>query len=481
MARSSRDVAVEIVKVLQQAGQVAYLAGGCVRDELLGLHPKDYDVATDAHPERVRQLFKRSWYVGESFGVVRVHVEGSDQAVEVATFRSEWEYQDGRRPSQIQYTDAQHDAHRRDFTINALFEDPFRTDEKARVIDFVDGQADLRQNLVRAVGDPESRLAEDYLRLLRAVRFASRLDFEIESATGEAIKRHARDLGKISRERIGQEIMWMLTPGAAPGDDNTTSGVDRRSAQAIQMIQAFGLDGATLNEPHADPPLETVQRLVELGQTSQPSRSDSDVVSGSSPTDKTLSIGYGTILAAWLLDRHGFSGPGAMEELSSVQGASSPPDAGSIQPIEQFVVDRAGLIIQRWRSALCLSNEHRDRLQSVLHLLPEALSWCHLTVARRKRLLAQPLWLQVYMIVVAVLNRRPASSAEWVTVVQQDRANLIVDGLAPVPFINGEDLIVLGRKPGPDFRRLLDAVYDAQLEGLVTSHDEAIRWLQQQQ
>lgn len=456
-----RDVAVEVVKVLQKAGHVAYLAGGCVRDELLGFHPKDYDVATDAPPQRVCELFKRCWYVGESFGVMRVHLADSDRAVEVATFRSEWGYQDGRRPSQIHYTDAKNDAQRRDFTINALFEDPLETDEKARVIDFVSGQDDLRNRLVRAVGDPELRLGEDYLRLLRAVRFASRLSFDIEPGTEAAIKRHAKDLDRISPERIGQELMWMLTPGVAPGDANTASGVDRRSAQAIRLIQAYGLDRVTLNEEHADPPLETVVRLTQLGQAAD-----------SSP----LSIGYPTILAAWLLDRHGLGGQNLSQSELSRRNHPDRPETDHIQSIERFVRQDAGAIIRRWRGALCLSNEHRDVLRQVLTLLPVALSWRQLSVARRKRLLAESLWSQVYALVLAVSSPR----SDCLVAIEQDRVDLIGDGLAPTPWVNGDDLIDLGRKPGPAFRRLLDAVYDAQLEGIVTSRDEALQWLRQQ-
>src|SRR5688572_24859254 len=201
-----REDALAVVQRLRGAGHVAYFAGGCVRDLLLGLEPKDYDVATDAPPDRVRELFKRTQAVGQAFGVILVRVGRSQ--VEVATFRAEGEYLDGRRPSEVRFTTAEEDARRRDFTINGLFLDPL-TDQ---VIDYVGGQADLKAKVIRAIGNPDERLEEDHLRLLRAVRFAARFGFEIEPATDAAIRRHAGHLVRISPERVAEELRAMLTP-----------------------------------------------------------------------------------------------------------------------------------------------------------------------------------------------------------------------------------------------------------------------------
>ncbi len=200
-----REAAVEVVRRLSEAGYTAYFAGGCVRDRLMGLEPTDYDVASDARPEQVGALFGGAHRVGESFGVMLVSAMGHQ--IEVATFRSDGFYSDGRRPDTVTFSDAGHDARRRDFTINGLFEDPL----SGRVIDFVGGQADLEARLIKAIGDPEARLAEDRLRMLRAVRFAARFSFAIDAATAEAIRGGAEDLGRISRERIGQEVRRMLT------------------------------------------------------------------------------------------------------------------------------------------------------------------------------------------------------------------------------------------------------------------------------
>src|SRR4051812_24847477 len=203
--RSDRDDALAVVRRLREAGHVAYFAGGCVRDELLGLHPKDYDAATDAPPPRVRELFQNTQAVGAAFGVILVHHRRS--VIEVATFRADLEYRDGRRPEGVRFTTAEEDARRRDFTINGLFLDPV----EARVIDFVGGREDLKGRLLRAIGNPDDRFAEDHLRLLRAIRFAARFDLRVEHATDEAIARHAPHLVRISPERVADELRLMLT------------------------------------------------------------------------------------------------------------------------------------------------------------------------------------------------------------------------------------------------------------------------------
>src|SRR5690242_1082929 len=194
------DLARQIVTKLKSSGHHAYFVGGCVRDLLLGEQPKDYDVATDARPDQITALFPKAELVGAHFGVVLVHNSGAH--VEVATFRSDHTYADGRHPVAVEFqTDPRQDALRRDFTINALFFDPDRNE----VLDFVGGQEDLRNHLVRAIGDPETRFREDHLRLLRAVRFAARLNYQIEEATLAAIRRLHSLILKVSAERIRDE------------------------------------------------------------------------------------------------------------------------------------------------------------------------------------------------------------------------------------------------------------------------------------
>ncbi len=255
----ARSAASEIAATLTGRGFVAYFAGGCVRDRLLGIEPIDYDVATDARPEQVREIFPRARSVGEAFGVMLVRRGG--HTVEVATFRTDGPYGDGRHPDRVTYSDAEHDARRRDFTINGLFEDP----ATGAIIDHVEGRADIEQQLVRAIGDPEARLREDRLRMLRAVRFAARFRFAIETETAETIRRNAASLRGVSRERIGQELRLMLADANRP--------------VAAWELQYLHLDGAVLDEPGC---LAAPRRLGRL----------------------PANAGVPTALAAWLLDRH---------------------------------------------------------------------------------------------------------------------------------------------------------------------------------
>jgi tRNA nucleotidyltransferase/poly(A) polymerase len=214
----ARQFAVEVVRRLREAGHQALWAGGCVRDQLMAQMPKDYDVATDAVPDRVREVFgrRRTLAIGASFGVITVlGPEGAGQ-IDVATFRRDAAYSDGRHPDAVSFSDAEHDAQRRDFTINGLFFDPIED----RVIDYVGGQDDLKRGVVRAIGDPLARIAEDKLRMLRAVRFAARFDFAIDAATLAAIKQQARELVIVSAERVAAELRLILT------HPNRTRGVE---------------------------------------------------------------------------------------------------------------------------------------------------------------------------------------------------------------------------------------------------------------
>lgn len=205
----SRNFAIDIVKQLQDAKFTALWAGGCVRDQLLGKQPKDYDVATNATPDEVRNLFgkKRTLPIGASFGVITVLGPKSTEPIEVATFRRDSGYSDGRRPDSVEFTDAREDAIRRDFTINGMFFDPVAN----QVIDYVGGQNDLEQKIIRAIGNPHERIEEDKLRMLRAIRFASTLGFELEANTLAAVQKHAEEIKVVSGERIGAELRRMLT------------------------------------------------------------------------------------------------------------------------------------------------------------------------------------------------------------------------------------------------------------------------------
>jgi len=412
-ADSARDAATRVLATLRQHGHTAYLAGGCVRDALLGNTPKDYDVATDATPDIVQKLFPKSAAVGAAFGVVivytnapRHHPAGVRRWVtEVATFRAETTYSDGRRPDAVRFTTAEEDAKRRDFTINGLFADPAPTgappDQPDRIIDFVRGRDDLEAGIIRAIGDPAERFGEDYLRMLRAIRFAARLGFAIEPKTSAAIRNSARYLGQISRERIGQELLAMLE--------------GTRPAMALHLLQSHRLDGPTLNEDPADVPLPITDRLSKDAQ--KPAR-----------------------LAAWMIDR-----------------------LGSATPVKRT--------IQQWRKALSLSNDHRDELGRLFELREQIHDWQSLGVAARKRLASHPRWPQARLLRDAEHRDADRLRAD----VEHLRADGV--GLAPDPLVHGGDLIDAGLEPGPRFKTLLDDAYDRQLEGKLTTRHEALDWL----
>ncbi len=394
-----RERAVRIVRTLRDHGHTAYLAGGCVRDELLGLSPQDYDVATDAEPGVIASLFPRTSEVGAAFGVVLVH-HGPGRVTEVATFRKEFGYSDKRRPDRIEFSDARHDARRRDFTINALFLDPFEPDESKRVIDYVGGVEDLKRGVVRAVGDPDERLAEDHLRALRAVRFACRLGFRLDEATAEAITEHAAELAGVSRERVGEEIRRMLTGPAR--------------AEAVRLLTRLGLDAPVLDEPHRD---------TEPG------------LLGELPGDASVPLA----LAAWAIDRHGPEG--------------------------------AAGCVAAWRASLCLSNDERDTMRRILeHLGSLRGGWSGLSVAGQKRAAASR-GFDGARVLLRLLD--PAAEAR----VARRLGELagIGEGLWPEPYLDGSILIDMGLTPGPDFARILNAVYDAQLEGRVSDRAGAER------
>ncbi len=209
---TNKQVSIKVIKKLHRNGFQALLAGGCVRDMLLGRRAKDYDVATDARPGDITRLFRRTLTVGAKFGVVIVLIE--NRQVEVATFRTEADYTDGRHPGSVEFTSAAEDAGRRDFTINGMFYDPVG----AKVIDYVKGQVDLKARIIRTIGKPSERFGEDYLRMLRAIRFSTQLDFQIESSTWSAIKNNAEKITKISGERIAMELEAILiNPNRAAG------------------------------------------------------------------------------------------------------------------------------------------------------------------------------------------------------------------------------------------------------------------------
>lgn len=454
-----------------------------MRDRLLGFSPKDYDVATSAKPEEVREAFQRTRFVGEAFGVVLVRLFGHD--TEVATFRKEWGYEDGRRPSHVAFTDAEHDAQRRDFTINGLFENPLSTRENDQVIDYVGGVADLQAGVLRAIGNPGERFGEDYLRMLRAVRFAARFGFAIESDTAGAIREHAHELSRISRERIGMEVRAALT--------------GPRPALAIQLLSDLRLDRPTLGESTKDDvatPLRLttdVAPVIEVAPAIQQAMDyptwlalwalhrhalPDNAHSARLPNSAAATTEVAASLAAFVGERKavdddaGATGQGATHEGVTESDAEAVGRSRRKAPRD----DQATEVVARWRDALCLTNEETADLSLTLRIAARLLSWVNLGVAARKRLLAEARCDGARALLAALRWDRGIEGVA--AMIDRDAPALLEQGVAPEPLIAGDDLIAMGMQPGRHFGPLLDAVYDAQLEGAISDRDAAIAWVE---
>ena len=407
-----RDDAVAVLKRLREAGHVAYFAGGCVRDSLLGLEAKDWDIATDAAPGRVRELFASTQAVGAAFGVILVR--NGKSVVEVATFRADGAYEDGRRPSSVRFTSAEEDARRRDFTINGLFLDPLED----RIIDYVGGREDLAARLIRAIGAPAERFAEDHLRLLRAVRFAARFGFEIEPATTAAIASLANRVKGISPERIGDELRLMLTPPT------------RNLAWTLLWNLGLGR--------------EIFRFLPNVPQTLDFNRSIFLNLNAQRP------ISFGLALAAATL----------CARLQAGDGSS---------PLTRPEISRS---VRAMRQALRISNDESDEMAETLAGLEPLLQPEPPTLAKKKRFLARSTSPQsrLLMDAIAKISLHPHRIAD----LQPELTELSKHEVAPPPLIDGDDLIAAGFPAGPKFRQILDAVYDAQLEGRISTKEEAL-------
>jgi len=396
------NAAIKVIEVLVDNGNLAYLAGGCVRDLLLGETPKDFDVATDARPEQIDAYFRKTASVGAAFGVMLVRDFG--ETIEVATFRSDGVYSDARRPDSIEYSSPKEDAQRRDFTINALFVDPLADDDAHQIIDYVDGVADVHARVLRAVGNPEDRLKEDHLRALRAVRFAAKYDLAIDERTSKAIGAHARELAGVSIERIGEEIRRMLNHPSR--------------ARACVLIDELDLDDAIFGDERAFAPA-VMNALPE-------------------------SVSYPCALAALAIGRG------------------------------HRVGDDVPSISTKYRRSLDLSNTDHAGFRSILECVDRLVAqWDDLGEASRKRLMGSASAGEAMVILHAIEPARASA-------IQNEVARLAdrFGGLNPEALVNGADLIELGITPGPAYKAILDASYDAQLEGLVQSKDEAIAFAQ---
>lgn len=427
-----RNAAEGIVRQLRAAGFQAVFAGGCVRDRLLGFDPSDYDIATSARPEQVEALFERTIPVGKQFGIVIVVVDGAN--FEVATFREDGPYVDGRRPTSVHFSDARSDALRRDFTINAMFEDPL----SGEIIDYVGGRADLAAGILRAVGDPRARFAEDRLRMIRAVRFATRFGFTIDPPTLTAVRAEPDRLAIVSAERIGEEIVRILTEGSAKAGFELLDETGLLSVVLPEVTAMKGCEQSPDHHPEGDVFVHTMLCLSHL----RPACSE------------TLALGVllhdvAKPLTAQVRDgRHTFYG-------HLERGA-----------------EMAGEICARLRRSRAVS----ERVQ---FLVAQHLRHCSapdMRPATLKRFLRQD-GIDELLELTRIDGLSSNGDLAYYEFFRNALADLGAEQVRPPPLIDGNDLIELGMEPGPLFGLILDAIEDQQLDGTLTSRDQALEFV----
>src|ERR1700722_1067615 len=460
---STAGFSTTIVQNLRQRGYQAFLVGGCVRDLLLGREPKDYDVATNATPEQVMTIFPETYAVGAQFGVVlvpmpkplaerdvasNVFTENSDRvdvgasthahAVEVATFRSDIGYSDGRHPDEVRFSqDPREDVARRDFTINGMLLDPV----SGEVLDFVGGRKDLEAEIVRAIGDPERRFAEDKLRMLRAVRFAARFEYAIEPGTFAAVQKLAGEISAVSRERVRDELTRMLTEGHARRaflllDE---SGLLREVLPEISAMK--GVQQPPQFHPEGDVFVHTLLLLENLPYPCSPALAWGALLHdvGKPPTFRVAPdrirfdwhVEVGVKMAEEICKRLRFSGD----------------DVGQVLAL----VDHH----MRFGQATCMSE---STLKKFLRM-PRFDQ--HLALHRADSL----------------ASHGKLGTYEFV---KEKLAAIPPEKMRPVPLVSGDDLIAAGHVPGPKFREILEAVEDAQLEGRLGSKESALEFVRRE-
>jgi poly(A) polymerase len=441
-----RRHATNIVRELRQRGFQAYFAGGCVRDTLLGVAPADYDVATDATPPEVMRIFPETYAVGAQFGVVLVPApEHTPQPatpsehpnyVEVATFRSDGAYSDGRHPDSVRYAkEPQQDVQRRDFTINGLLMDPLDGD---RVLDFVGGRNDLRAGIVRAIGNPEHRFQEDKLRMLRAVRFAARLRYQIEPETFAAIRKLAPAIRQVSHERVRDELTKMLTEGHARIGFELLDRTGLLKEVLPEVDCMHGVEQPPQFHPEGDVWVHTLLLLEKL----QPRCS------------RTLA--WGTLL-------HDVGKPPTFRVA---------PDRIRFDGHVEIGTRMAEEICHR----LHFSNEETKQIAALVANHMRFADAARMKESTLKRFLRLPKFdehLELHRIDCLSSHGNLA----LYDFVRERLSHTSEEEIRPALLLNGKDLIELGYRPGPEFRAILAAIEDAQLEGTLHTRDEALSFV----
>ncbi|MHC4841093.1 MAG: CCA tRNA nucleotidyltransferase [Planctomycetota bacterium] len=427
--------AAYVVGTLTGAGHKALLAGGCVRDLLLGNEPKDYDVATSATPDEVEALFEHTVAVGKAFGVIIVH--GNDCAVEVATFRADGDYSDGRRPDSVRFTNAEEDAKRRDFTINALFLDV----ATGEIIDYVDGQKDLERGVVRAVGDPAQRFNEDKLRLLRAIRFAANMKFKLDNETKQAVVNIAGDVATCSAERIQAELSKLLTRGNASDGFRMMSETGLLQVILPEIESMHGVDQPPQYHPEGDVFIHTMLALDKLQES------------------PSLTLALGVLL-------HDVGKPPTFDDTT---------DRIRFNGHDKLGAEMTRTILRR----LKYSTDVVDRVVSLVADHLRFINVPKMKTSTLKRFFRKP-----HFDEDLALHRADCLAGSGHLETWEYAKNKLAEFeaepeiLRPKLPIDGRDLIALGLQPGPYFKELLHELEDEVLEGRLSTRDEAISFVQ---
>lgn len=425
-----KELAADIVKTLKKEGFEAYFVGGCVRDLVMALTPKDYDVATSATPDQIIKLFPKTIEIGKSFGVITVIT--NQHPFEVATFRSEGPYSDGRRPDKITFTTAKEDVERRDFTINGLLYDP----ETDKVIDYVDGKKDIKQKVIRTIGDPDRRFEEDKLRMLRAIKFASRFKFNIDKETWNAIQKHSKEINKISAERIRQELIGILTGGNAREGFELLdqSGLLKEILPEISNLK--GVEQPPEFHPEGDVWIHTMMMLEMLQNPSQ------------------------ELALAVLLHDVGKPDTFAIKERIRFDGH------------DKLGAEMAETILKR----LKCSNETIERVKELIAQHLKFKDAPKMRTSRLKRFLRQDHFdehLELHRLDCKSSHR----NLELYEFCKQKLQEIPPEVIKPPKLITGKDLLDLGFKPGPIFSQILNEIETEQLEGHLQNKDAALEYV----
>lgn len=428
---SAREKAIFVVQSLRQEGHEAYFAGGSVRDMLLGKPPQDYDITTSARPEDIQRIFTDTIPIGAQFGVILVLVDG--HPFEVASFRHDGPYVDGRRPSHVRYGSLEEDVRRRDFTINGMVYDPLDD----RVIDLVEGRRDLDQRRIRAIGDPEQRFQEDRLRMIRAVRFAASLNFVIEDSTFAAVQRLAPTVVDIAAERLGDEITRILTEGGAQRGFEL---LDAAGLLKVLLPEVEALKG-TWQSPDYHPEGDVFQHtMLLLSHLEAPSET----------------LAFGCLL-------HDVAKPACLRQDGERVTFYGHTEKGAVMAEEILKRLKRGRAI--WERVSYLVRNHLRHVQA-----PE------MRLSTLKRFLRED-GIDELLELARIDALSSNGDLRYYQFCKERLAELDHEEIRPAPLVRGGDLIALGLTPGPIFSEILRRIEDHQLGGDLGSREEALEWV----